>query len=291
VRFYFSSLNGTREVEALDHPRFQFGMPSTRYWNPRAQPKLMDKTHLIVDSGAFTIMMARRFDLKTIDAYIDAYLQKMSLIPDRHSIVELDIENAGVPMKVVDYAYNRLATESGKYVLRVWHPKRGIEGWKKMCEAIPYIGIARRDRIPTPDMARLLFYALDRGVAVHGFAFSSVEKLMALPFYSTDATSWTMPITAFGLIRHLDHLTLSEKKIMLFPGKAKTIDHIDLQYHNLASASGTQTVNRADNVLVMQKLADQMLMTEKMVTDIWTERGITFNFKPEELRGTDNRPV
>ena len=142
---------------------------------------MMSGREFLLDSGAFTYIgqMSRGKNMK-IDwsGYVDdfiAFINKWRV----KQFFELDIE-AIVGLKRVEEFTERITQETGRKPIPVWHKGRGIKYWKYMVENYDYVAIGGFvGRIPDikrneyDHIRKMVNYARQRGVRVHGLGFTS----------------------------------------------------------------------------------------------------------------------
>ena len=165
------------------------------YYYIRAQewmfPLLKTFNSFMLDSGAFTYLESG----KTTDwkAYVDEYADFVAS-QEIDLFFELDID-AIIGLSEVEILRSRLEKRSGKKCIPVWHRSRGWDYWVKMCRKYPYVSIGGivSGEIKGPDypiFTKMLRYAHDRGVKVHGLGFTNYNGMLKYRFDSVDSTAW-----------------------------------------------------------------------------------------------------
>jgi hypothetical protein len=154
-------------------------------------PLLKTFKSFMLDSGAFTYMESGK--TADWDAYVDEYgdfvkAQGIELF------FELDIDSiVGLPK--VEELRVRLEKRAGRKCIPVWHRARGWSDWVKLCKRYDYVSIGgivsgeitSRD---FPIFTKMLKYAHERGVKVHGLGFTNYKGMLKYKFDSVDSTAW-----------------------------------------------------------------------------------------------------
>lgn len=183
--------------------------------------------------------------------------------------VELDIQEI-VGQRVVD-AWRKQITRLGlgERMIPVHHSCNTWDDWCRLVDTTPsrYVGVEglrrERKRLPYNKMIR---YAYERGVRVHGFAFTRMGLLAKYPFYSVDSSSWTV-----GLRYGKTPVWTGRGMKMLDPRQDLFFQHrVPLKLHN---------TQRSD-VACQEKLhwaARQYAAAQTFYTRLWRERGIDWS--------------
>lgn len=126
------------------------------------------------------------------DEYVSKYISFINENDVKHYF-ELDIDVI-VGYEEVKRIRARIEKETGKKAIPVWHKSRGIEEFKQLVNEYDYIAIGgfaikhiKRDEYPI--IKRMVKYAYDNGVKVHGLGFTPKE-VTQYKFYSVDSTTW-----------------------------------------------------------------------------------------------------
>lgn len=197
------------------------------------QKPLINKAELfLLDSGAFTFMNSSNGKVNW-DRYIDNYISFINENGIQHYF-ELDIDVI-VGYEEVKRIRAKIERETGVKSIPVWHKSRGIEEYKRLVNDYDYIsigGIVTKEikREEYPLVKRIVQYAHDRGVKVHGLGFTPKE-INQYKFYSVDSTSWNAG-SRFGTVYKFN----GHKVINLTPRK-KSVNktkYAEVQKHNLA---------------------------------------------------------
>ena len=147
----------------------------------------------LLDSGAFTYMQGNGAKCDW-DKYIEDYADWINRF-DIKLFFELDIDSiVGLPR--VEQLRERLEALTGKKPIPVWHGNRGLDYFKWMCDAYPYValgGIAIKE-IKHQDYHKIFPWfiteAHNRGVKIHGLGYTNIEGLHTYHFDSVDSTAW-----------------------------------------------------------------------------------------------------
>ena len=146
---------------------------------------------IFVDSGAHSIQVkgggkSAKYEL---EEYMEEYIKFLKKYKDViKTYVELDVEDV-IGVEKVNEWYERMLSE-GLNPLRVWHPERGLQNWKDETKKFDYIGIGKFTQLPLPVLKRMMEIAENNKCKVHGFGCTDPTLIQALPFYTTDSTSW-----------------------------------------------------------------------------------------------------
>lgn len=146
----------------------------------------------LLDSGAFSFMENEnnRVDWKE-------YAYRYADFINRNNVqkyIELDLDY----IIGVDAARNLrsiLENETKRKSIPVWHPIRGIDEFKKMCDEYDYValgGIVGKKWQGTEQyMPWFIKEAHKRHAKIHGLGFTKFTKLDKYHFDSVDSTAWT----------------------------------------------------------------------------------------------------
>jgi hypothetical protein len=145
----------------------------------------------MLDSGAFTYIQSGQ------SADWQKYVRDYAAFVKAHDIdlfFELDVDSV-VGLKEVESLRRLLERLTGKRCIPVWHRTRGWEYWKKMCREYKYVaigGIVSKEIRPEeyPIFTKLIDYAYDRDVKVHGLGFTNMKCIGTYRFDSIDSSTW-----------------------------------------------------------------------------------------------------
>ena len=166
-------------------------LESFYYFRDFQKPLIHNADLFLLDSGAFTFMNAAKGKVDW-DKYTDEYIVFINKYDIKH-FFELDID-AIVGYDEVKRITAKIEKRTGKRVIPVWHKARGIEEYKRMVADYDYVAIGgfvinEIKRNEYPIIKKMVRYAYDRGVKVHGLGFTPKE-VTQYKFYSVDSTSW-----------------------------------------------------------------------------------------------------
>ena len=151
-----------------------------------------DVENFLLDSGAFSYMSGAPCSKEQMEAYCDRYIEFIKENNIKY-FFELDVDTI-FGIEFVEKLRKKIERETGRKPIPVWHKGRGIEYWKKMCAEYDYVAIgglvfhvkqSERELIK-----KMVLYARQRGVKVHGLGFTKTKLLPDYAFYSVDSTSW-----------------------------------------------------------------------------------------------------
>lgn len=188
--------------------------------------------NFLLDSGAFSYLNGQTIELPKMEEYVERYidfLQKSNI----QYFFEMDVD-ALFGIKSVEKWRKKIERETGRQSIPVWHKQRGIEYWKNMCEEYTFVAIGGFNfdiKKREYDLIRkMVDYAADRGVKVHGLGFTNVKILKTFRFYSVDSTTWLSGAVRGKQLYLYANGTLSWR--YLNQGKRK-VDIPALEMHNL----------------------------------------------------------
>lgn len=150
--------------------------------------------NFLLDSGAFSYMNGAQITLEQMDVYVERYAQ---FIADYkiQNFIEIDVDNI-FGLQQVERWRKRLESAAGRQCIPVWHKGRGVEYWKQMCRDYPYVAIGglvfHVKRQEYGAIQKMVSYARERGVKVHGLGFTKTRELHNYAFYSVDSASWSL---------------------------------------------------------------------------------------------------
>ena len=206
-------------------------LQSYYYFKEWQEPLISNAELFLLDSGAFTFMNSVKGNVKW-NEYIDKYISFINDNGIKHYF-ELDIDVI-VGYEEVKRIRAKIEQKTGIKSIPVWHKSRGIEEYKRLVNEYDYIsigGIVTKEikKSEYPIIKRMVQYAYDRGVKVHGLGFTPKE-INAYKFYSVDSTSWNSG-SRFGTVykfsnNRMINLTPKEKRL----SKEK---YAEVQRHNL----------------------------------------------------------
>lgn len=162
---------------------------------------IRDNSELIlIDSGAHSFQFGKKVDW---DKYTEQYCQFIKWF-DRDNVLgyfEMDVDNIIGYDKVLELR-KKLEEVSNK-IIPVWHPNRGIEEYKKMCEEyagkVIAIGGFKGTDIKDEQYLMFLKYAKKYNCKVHCLGMTRKKVLDKVPFDFTDSSSW-LQYSVYGMI-------------------------------------------------------------------------------------------
>lgn len=167
-------------------------LESFYYFSNFQKPLINSADLFLLDSGAFTFMNSAKGKVNWAE-YIDKYIAFINENDVKHYF-ELDIDVI-VGYEEVKRIRAKLENETGKKSIPVWHKSRGIEEFKRLVNDYEYISIGgfvineiKKNEYPL--IRKMVEYAYNRGVKVHGLGFTP-KDVTQYKFYSVDSTTWS----------------------------------------------------------------------------------------------------
>lgn len=162
---------------------------------------IRDNSELVlIDSGAHSFQFGKKVDW---DKYTEEYCKFIKWF-DRDNVLgyfEMDVDNIIGYDKVLELR-KKLEEVSDK-IIPVWHPNRGIEEYKKMCEeyANKVIAIGGFKGTDIKDEQYLMFLKVAKkyNCKVHCLGMTRKKVLDKVPFDFTDSSSW-LQYSVYGMI-------------------------------------------------------------------------------------------
>lgn len=152
------------------------------------------RENFLLDSGAFSYMSGAKCSQEQLIEYLYKYISFIKL-NDVKYFFELDVDTI-FGIDFVEHMRTILEGETGKQCIPVWHKGRGVDYWKRMVRDYDYIAIGglvfHVKKSEYDAIKKLVRYARQRGVKVHGLGFTKTGELGNYDFYSVDSTSWKM---------------------------------------------------------------------------------------------------
>ena len=187
--------------------------------------------NFLLDSGAFSFMSGAPCSKEQMEAYCDRYIKFIKENNIKY-FFELDVDTI-FGIEFVEKLRKKIERETGRKPIPVWHKGRGVEYWKKMCAEYDYVAIGglvfHIKQSEWELIKKMVLYARQRGVKVHGLGFTKTKLLPEYAFYSVDSASWTKA-AGRGQQRHdFDGEKIVCRKI---EGNGKKIKLSDLVLHN-----------------------------------------------------------
>ena len=149
--------------------------------------------NFLLDSGAFSFMSGAECTKETLLGYLDRYIKFINENNVKY-FFELDVDTI-FGIEFVEEMRRKLERETQKQCIPVWHKGRGIEYWKRMCEGYKYIAIGglvfHVKKQEYESIKKMVDYAYNKGVKVHGLGFTKTKELEDWKFWSVDSASFT----------------------------------------------------------------------------------------------------
>lgn len=253
----------------------------------KSVPKLMSlldgycPKSFTLDSGAFSVWA----NGKTID--IEAYkrfakeLRQALPLECELNVVNLDVlpgKFGQMPTQeereqsAIDGWNNMLQLESeGLKVIHVYHQHENLEWLDKLRSHSDYIGVSPANDVSMQQKLKFMdsvYAKVKNTIKTHGFAVTSTDQLYRYPLYSCDSSSWTSP-ARFGRIPiFCDNLSM---KSVIYKDKESVLKNwAYLKEIGIEKLGADDWQSRTELAIrSFQKL-------EKMATELWRKRGITW---------------
>lgn len=153
--------------------------------------------NFLLDSGAYSYMNGAEVTADKIEEYIERYISFIKANKIKQ-FFEIDVDNIFGIEKVEEWR-RKIENAVGRQCIPVWHKGRGVDYWKRMCSEYPYIAIGglvfHVKKQEYPLIQKMVEYAYNRGVKVHGLGFTKTKELGDYKFYSVDSASWVLGAT------------------------------------------------------------------------------------------------
>ena len=166
-------------------------LESFYYFRDFQKPLIHNADLFLLDSGAFTFMNTVKGSVNW-NEYIDKYISFIKENGVQHYF-ELDIDVI-VGYEEVKRIRAKIERETGVQSIPVWHKSRGVEEFKRLVNDYDYIAIGgfaikHIKKNEYPIIKRMVEYAYNKGVKVHGLGFTP-KDVTRYKFYSVDSTTW-----------------------------------------------------------------------------------------------------
>lgn len=182
-------LEGGGSLECALHP---YVLESFYYADEDTEKLIPYFNEFMLDSGCFTFMQ----DAGTTVDWLEYTYQYADFI-NRNKVehfVEMDLDYITGYEHVLQLR-NILEAQTGKQCIPVWHPSRGLENFKEMCDEYKYVAlggiVGKKWRGMEQYMPWFIKEAHKRGTKIHGLGFTQFSRLKDFHFDSVDSTSWT----------------------------------------------------------------------------------------------------
>ena len=180
-------------------------LESFYYFKDFQKPLIHSADLFLLDSGAFTFMNSKGGNVNWHE-YIDRYIAFIKENGVKHYF-ELDIDVI-TGYEEVKRIRAKIERETGVKSIPVWHKSRDIEEYKRLVQEYDYIAVGgfaikhiKKSEYPT--IKRMVEYAYNNGVKVHGLGFTP-QNVHEYKFYSVDSTSWKSS-RRFGSVYKFDN--------------------------------------------------------------------------------------
>lgn len=155
-----------------------------------------DDIKFFIDSGAHTFQNGEEYqdwEKEDWETYIEEYLDWVEKNQDMiFAIADLDIHQLVGYSQVEEWRkkyFEPFMVRTGIPVCFVWHTSDGLEGWERMCERYPYVGISWvADELGDNQAQSMFNTARQHNTLVHGFGMTQTSLLPKLPFYTVDSS-------------------------------------------------------------------------------------------------------
>lgn len=149
--------------------------------------------NFLLDSGAFSFMSGAPCTKEIIWEYAERYVDFI-IANNVKYYIELDVDTI-FGIEFVEQLRAMMEKRTGRQCIPVWHKSRGVDYYKRMVAEYSYIAIGglvfHVKQSEWGLIRKLVQYAYDRGVKVHGLGFTKVRELDNYKFWSVDSSSWT----------------------------------------------------------------------------------------------------
>lgn len=192
MKIYLAGTASYRNLCENNPPRFL--LESFYYFQDWQFSLMQQADDFLLDSGAFTFMQGKT---KTPD--FDEYCERYADFIKRNNIshfFELDIDSVVGYQRVLSLR-RKLELLVEKRCIPVWHKSRGMEEYRKMCDAYDYVaigGIVSQEILSRQYkfLPVMIAEAHKRGARIHGLGFTSTSYYDKIHFDSVDSTTWTV---------------------------------------------------------------------------------------------------
>lgn len=181
---------------------------------------------------------------------------------------ELDLQEIVGQEQVTEWRKKANKAGIGKKMITVHHSCNSWKDFEKLCKdsASGYIAIeGLRKGEPMLEYNKYIKFAYDRGIKIHGFAFTRAQLLYSFPFYSVDSSSWTSP-PRYGVLNKFDGQGM----------KSVTAKKIKFLEHNVPIELHSSFKSKAETVRKLEWSAAEYIKIEKYFTKLWRARGINW---------------
>lgn len=172
----------------------------------------VENNNFLLDSGAFTFMNGKNISKIKMEEFVERYIEHIKKHKIKHYF-EMDVDSI-FGYEQVKIWRNKIEKAVGIQSIPVWHKTRGIDDFKRLVDEYSYIsigGFAIRELKPKeyPAVKKMVIYAREKDVKVHGLGFTNIKYLLDFPFYSVDSASWSLSAVRGGNIYKFKNGTIS----------------------------------------------------------------------------------
>lgn len=175
----------------------------------------VENDNFLLDSGAFSFMSGQKCSKDSLYNYLEQYIDFINKNNVKYYF-ELDVDTI-FGIEFVEQLRKKLERDTQRPCIPVWHKGRGVEYWKQMCDRYRYIaigGLVFHVKKQEYELIRkMVKYAYDMGVKVHGLGFTKTKELDRYKFYSVDSTSWKMSAIRGQLFHFFDGKQIIQRKV------------------------------------------------------------------------------
>ncbi len=207
----------------------------TFYSGERACLKAMGDVgadNFLLDSGAYSYMNGADVTLEAMQAYVERYIQFIIKNNIRY-FFEIDVDNI-FGLDMVEYWRGLIEKRTGRQCIPVWHKGRGVGYWERMCAGYGYVAIgglvSHVRKQEYEGIKKLISYANDRGVKVHGLGFTKTRTLHEYGWYSVDSSTWNIGAARGQQIYSFRKGIMHQRKI---DKDGRRVDIARLMAHNM----------------------------------------------------------
>lgn len=188
--------------------------------------------NFLLDSGAFSFMSGAACSKAQLEEYMDRYIRFINENNVKY-FFELDVDTI-FGIEFVEQLRRKLENSTQKKCIPVWHKGRGVDYWKWMCNHYRYVAIGglvfHVKKQEYESIKKMVDYAYQKGVKVHGLGFTKTKELDNYKFFSVDSASWTKAAALGQQVHFFNGKTIEHRSLEKGNKKVKLSD---LVAHNL----------------------------------------------------------
>ena len=155
--------------------------------------KGFNKTNILIDSGAFHFnFLGRPIKPGELEKFIETYV-KFIKENRKDSRIKgfFDLDLLFLPYHEIT-TLRKMLLDLTPSIIMVYHPKYGLDEFKRMCEQYDNIAICNNEDITTNGYSQLVKYAHKKNCYIHGLGINDNRVLNKVPFNSVDSSNWAM---------------------------------------------------------------------------------------------------